>query len=99
MARSIVPCLDSLEGERRGDAIAIIRGVAAELPAPGSRRTKSMSRNGTAVTFTDVGSAFTADDRSALRALCGTSTVPGLPVGSFPKGRPFGRVWPEDERS
>lgn len=31
-ARSIAPCLDTLEGEPRLDAIAILTGVVAEIP-------------------------------------------------------------------
>lgn len=94
-ARSIAPCLQDLEGEDRETAISILKGVVAEIPAPGSRRTKSMSRNGTSVSFGDVESAFSADDRAGLRVLC-ASARSGLPVGEFPPpSRQVARMWPE----
>jgi hypothetical protein len=69
--------------------------VAAEVPTAGSRRVRSQSRNGTAVSLDPYVSAFTAGDRAALRALCGDSVTPGAPVGSFPVGGTVERVWPE----
>lgn len=98
-ARSIAPCLDSLTDEARLDAIAILKGVAAELPAPGTGRMRSQSRNGTSVTWADFSSAFTADDRSALRALCGTVAAAGAPVGSFPESTMTRRIWPPEDCS
>lgn len=95
-ARSIAPCLDTLVDEAELDAIAILEGVAAELPAPGTGRMKSQSRNGTAVAWADYSSAFTADDRAALRALCGAGAV-GAPVGSFPVSTITRRIWPPEE--
>lgn len=96
-ARSIAPGVDLLEGEPKKNALAILRGVAAEIPDPGSRRVRKLSRNGTSMDFDPVGDAFTAQDIADLRALCAASPTPvGLPVGSFPKGRPVGRVWPEE---
>lgn len=95
-ARSIAPCLDSLTGEAREDAVAILRGVADEVPAPGARRMKSQSRNGTSVTWTDYSSAFTAEDRRALRALCSTASSVGAPVGSFPESTMACRIWPPE---
>jgi len=97
-ARSIAPGIDALEGEPRLDAIAILKGVIAEIPAAGSRRVRSRARNGTSVSYNDVGSAFTGDDIAGLRALCGVEPV-ALPVGSFPTGRPFKDVWPEEVES
>lgn len=97
-ARSIAPCLDTLEGEPRLDAIAILTGVVAEIPAAGSRRVRSRSRNGTSVSYTDVGAAFTSDDILGLRALCSIQPV-GLPIGSFPIEQPFSGVWPEEVAS
>lgn len=94
-ARSIAP-IDSLADEARLDAIAILKGVIAEIPPAGSRRVKSRSRNGTAITYADVGSAFTKDDIADLRSLCGLSAVVGLPVGSFPAASGLARVWRED---
>ena len=94
-ARTIAPCLDSLEGEDQQTAVAILTGVAAEVPTPGSRRVRSRSRNGTSVTLDPYRSAFTGGDIVSLRALCGDTTAAGAPVGSFPAGGTVGRVWPE----
>lgn len=100
IARSIAPCLDSLKGSAREDAIAVLSVVAAEVPASGSRRTKSMSRNGTSITFDGYESAFTHEDRVALRSLCAAaSTDPpaGLPEGSFPAASSsLEQEWPEE---
>lgn len=95
-ARSIAPCLDTLVNEARLNAIAVLLGVAADLPAPGTGRMRSQSRNGTSVTWADYTSAFSADDRAALRALCGASAV-GAPVGSFPASTMTRRIWPPEE--
>ena len=99
LARSIAPCIDSFadNSETKKDAVAILKGVLVEQPAAGSRRTRSLSRNGTSMTFADVESAFDADSRQALRSLCGAAASGGQPVGSFPKARPFANVWPEGD--
>lgn len=96
VARSIAPCLDALEEgtEEHKTALAILRGVAAELPAPGERRLRSMSRAGTSVTFETIRSSFTDDDRIGLEALCGVPRAGG-PIGSFPTSTPISRIWPE----
>lgn len=98
-ARNIAPCIDSFadDSEEQKDAIAILKGVIAEIPAAGSRRVRSKSRNGTSISYTDIGGAFTPDDVSALRSLCSSNVGPGDPIGSFPTSRPFGYVWPEPE--
>lgn len=95
-ARSIAPCIDTLadDSEEQKDAIAILKGVYAEVPPAGSRRVRSKSRNGTSITYGDISAAFTDDDISALRSLC-SSTPAGLPVGSFPEGGVFENTWPE----
>lgn len=64
VARSIAPCLDSLTGDDAMTAVAIIQGVAAELPAPGSRTCPlTQSRNGTSIGFDAFASAWTAEGR------------------------------------
>lgn len=95
-ARTIAPCIDTLdkESERGKDAIAILKDVLAELPAPGERRMRGLSRNGTSITLDAVSSAFSDDNRAALRALCGATSATGLPVASFPADRLFDRLWP-----
>ena len=99
LARDIAPCIDSFadDSEAKKDAVAILKGVLAEQPAAGSRRTRSLSRNGTSMSFADVDSAFDSDSRQALRSLCGSAASGGLPKGSFPKARPFANVWPEGD--
>lgn len=101
-ARIIAPCLATIDvnSEDGKDAIAILKGVIAELPAIGSRRTRSVSRNGTSMSFeTAIASAFDGDATDSLRALCGAIPSQALPMGSFPKEAAFGRVWPEGEYS
>lgn len=95
-ARFIAPCIDSFadDSEEQKNVLAILRAVIAEIPAPGSGRIRSKSRNGTSVSYADAGSWFSADDVSALRSLCG-ATVGGLPVGDFPADRPISAIWPE----
>tara|TARA_B100000378_G_scaffold181442_1_gene146740 strand:- start:15 stop:377 length:363 start_codon:yes stop_codon:yes gene_type:complete len=96
-ARIIAPCLDTLDpaSEAGKNAIAILKGVIAELPAPGEGRVRSMSRNGTSISMQAVASAFEGDATVSLRSLCASLARGGLPVGSFPSERPIGRLWPE----
>lgn len=100
VARTIAPCLDSLADgtEEKATAVAILVAVAGEVRARGSRQVASQRIGPAAVAYRDVGSAFTDDDRSALRGLCGAvAPSPGEPVGSFPKpSRSLERMWPED---
>ncbi|WP_417555596.1 hypothetical protein [Microbacterium sp.] len=100
LARSIAPCIDSLDSEGTANAVAILKGVLDELPAAGSRRTRSLSRNGTSMTFADITSAFDDDARQALQSLCGaTSTAHGdIPAGHFPTERPVSALWSETYR-
>ncbi|TDX78719.1 hypothetical protein EDF35_1933 [Rathayibacter sp. PhB151] len=96
-ANTIAP-LDSIPeaGDKKATAVAILRAAAAEIPKAGSRRTRSMSRNGTSMTFDAISSAFSSEDRTALRALAGVEAAAGLPAGSFPISQ-LGRIWPEGE--
>ena len=96
-AATVAPCLDSLIGLSRAKAVAILRRVAGDLPGAGMARVSQQSRNGTSVSFRELGSAFSADDRAALRALCGVSpsAAPASPVGSFPASGLVAAVWPE----
>lgn len=99
-ARTIAPCLNSIpeDDDRRLDAIAILKGVIAEVPAPGASRVRSRGRNGTSISYNDPGGAFSSDDISNLRSLCAAAPS-GLPVGSFPEARPLERQWPEGSYS
>ncbi|TFD41748.1 hypothetical protein E3T37_03595 [Cryobacterium sp. TMT2-10] len=99
LARFIAPGIDLIpEGEDRLTVIAILKNVVAEVPAPGARRVSSRSRNGTSISYRDIGGAFSDDDRLSLRSL--VASVPaGLPIGSFPAARPIAREWAEGEYS
>ena len=95
-AQNIAPCIHSFaeESEDKKNVLAILRGVLAEVPAPGSRRMRSLSRNGTAVTYEAIESAFSDEDITALRSLCGASVTSGQPQASFPVDTLFERLWP-----
>lgn len=99
VARTIAPCLDTLEQEEREIAVSVLRRVARDAPAPGQRRVRSRSRNGTSVTYADHGDLFDESARVALRSLCGVTERSGLPMGSFPTARPLSRLWPEGDYS
>jgi hypothetical protein len=96
-ARFLAPGIDAIPhgDERRLDALAILKGVIAEVPAPGSRRVKGRGRNGTSVSYFDVTDAFSEVDISNLRSLVSAAPSEGLAIGSFPDARPIDRQWPE----
>ncbi len=97
-AATVAPALDTLVDPARERAVAILRRVATGLPEPGMARVSQQSRNGTSVSFRDVGSAFSPDDRAALRALAGgPASSPAAPVGSFPASGMVAAMWPEVE--
>lgn len=97
VARSIAPCVDSLEGEPKANAVAILQGVAGEAKARGSRLIASQRIPSAQVTYRDVGSWFSDDDRAALKAICGAVSSAGHPIGTFPAAASaFGRIWPEE---
>lgn len=100
-ARSIAPCIDNLtdeESEPYKNAVAILKGVIAELPEAGTARARSLSRNGTSMSF-EIASAFTADVITSLRSLCESSDQRGYPQGSFPTDTVLERLWPEEKYS
>jgi hypothetical protein len=96
-ARSIAPCLDSLDGELKKSAVAVLTGVAREAVGRGSRAVKRQNVGPAGIEYVPAASWFTDDDRSALRAMCSVvaGPTPGLPVGRFPKAGLLSRVWPE----
>lgn len=94
-ARSIAPCLESLDGDMKKDAVALLTGVAAEAAARGARHVRAQRIGPASVDYGPASSWFTDDDRRALRALCGAAAG-GLPLGSFPRPGIIGRLWPED---
>lgn len=96
-AATVAPCLDTLTDFKRDQAVAILKRVAADLPAAGTSRVSQQSRNGTSVSLREVREAISADNRAALRALCGGPSVgdTAVPVGSFPVGGMVESLWPE----
>ena len=99
-ARSIAPCIDNFvaDTEPYKNAVAILKGVIAELPEAGTARAKSLSRNGTSIAY-EISSAFTADVITSLRSLCdaeGAGDGRGYPRGSFPEDKVFERLFPEE---
>lgn len=94
-ARIIAPCLPTLADDLREDAIAILRGVAAEAATLPPRNLVSTGVGPMRETYRDVASCFSKEDESSLRSLCSGASTPGLPVGSFPEPGWIGRLWPE----
>lgn len=95
-ARIIAPCIDNFtdNSDEKRNAIAILKGVIAELPENGMLRATSMSRNGTSITLAAIKSAFEGDPAASLRSLCPAAT--GMPRGRFPDpDRTIQRLWPE----
>lgn len=96
-ARSIAPCIATIEGEPRLDAIAILQALAADGISRGSRHVRSQRVGPAGVEYRDVGSWFSEDDKSALRALCSITGSPRDPSGSFPAAsRTVSELWPEE---
>jgi hypothetical protein len=97
LARIIAPCIEALPDDSplREDAIAILRGVADEAQQLPPRSLASTGVGPMRETYRDIGSCFTEDDRTSLRSLCGLTSAPGLPLGSFPDAGLIGRMWPE----
>lgn len=101
LARDVAPCLDSLVDDDRDAAIAILNRCVADVPAAGSRRVRSQSRNGSSVSFTTGESvALPGMEKAALRALCGSVPAAGsTPVGRFPAPGTVVDAWPAEEYS
>lgn len=99
VARSIAPCLDSLEyGADREQAVAILKGVAQEATGRGSRHIKGQRIGSAAVDYRSVSDWFSQEDKDALRAICKTSAGGGGPVGLFPAAdRTLSRLFPESQ--
>jgi len=94
----IAPCLHSFpdESEEKKNALAILRGIAAEAPKPGMRRVRSQSVAGASVNYWDS-ATWSVEDREDLRSLCPAATASVVPMGVFPKpSRHVAAAWPED---
>ena len=96
MARSIAPCIDTVEGDALSQVIAILKGVAKEFVERGSRHIGSQSVPGASVRYVDVKSCFFPDDRDALRSLCSAGADTGGPIGEFPRAGIVDRLFPEN---
>lgn len=95
IARTIAPCLDSLVDEPRADAIAVLRGVVADVRSNGPRGIASQSIGPARVEYRVTEDSFTREARASLRSLCGLGAASGLPLGSFPAAGVISRLWPE----
>ena len=99
---SLAPCLDALIDNPRQDAIVILKGALGSAQAITKVRTSAVktrtSGDWSLGYFSDaeLGSVFTGDDRTALRALCGSvSAGSSGPIGSFPEpSGALGRLFP-----
>jgi hypothetical protein len=99
IGRDIAPCLDSFpdDSEDQKNALAILRRVYTDLAMRGSMFVKGQSIGPARVEYAAINSAFAGQPRRALRALCGTASGGGLPLGSFPlPARVISHMWPED---
>lgn len=101
LARSIAPCLDTLEDgpgdddpKPRAEAIAILNGVAQVQLRPS--HIKSERTGPSSAEYFPNSSWFSADDRTALRSLCAAASGRN-PIGSFPTSSPLTNVWPEGD--
>lgn len=84
-ARTIAPIDTIVDYEAKKDVIAILRAIAGEVEARGSRHVLTERAGMEIVTYSPAQSWFSDDDRGALRTLCGVN--PGsvrTPVGHFP---------------
>ncbi len=96
-ARTIAPCLDSLDDPQRQDAIDIITAVSVEVAQRGPRFVKAQRIGSASIDYGDSSAWFSADDRASLRALCGHRHDSVGPVGSFPRpSRVISAMWPEE---
>ncbi|QJU52934.1 hypothetical protein SCB71_06325 [Herbiconiux sp. KACC 21604] len=97
IAHDIAPCIESFVTgtEDFKNALAILKRVMKNIVGRGSPYVKSKRQGSASIEYTDVQSAFEGHATRALRALCGSGTVAGLPAGSFPAERPVSRLWPE----
>lgn len=97
VARDIAPCIFGFvdESEDQKNALAILRRIYAHINGRGATYVKSQRVGSAGVDYSDIVSAFDGQPRRALRALCGSQSAAGGPIGSFPAGRPLTGLWPE----
>lgn len=98
-ARAIAPCISSLTGDAKDEALALLQAIARDAASGGARGVASRQVGTARLSYRDVASWFTDDDRAALRALCGAAPVAGTghPVGAFPApARAYKAIWPEE---
>lgn len=95
-ARSIAPCIDTFadDSEEKKNAIAILLGVLADAPEPGTRRVRAQRIGSASVDYWNA-DTWLPEDRASLRSLCAAASAGGSPRGSFPEERPLSRLWPE----
>lgn len=81
----IAPCLVEAGEDARAEAEGIVYRALGRQDV--DAWVQSITTGKYAVTYRDDAASsgiFTGADERALRALCGTQTPPGTPVGSFP---------------
>lgn len=86
-AEPVAPCLQNLDETQTARAVAILRDVAvkaASRPAGVKARTVG-DWSQTYFSDAEMQSVFSADDRAALRAMCGASALGRGPRGHFPR--------------
>ena len=100
VAVGIAPCLHSLVDDEKSSALAILSsvglGLSHDRPNPYIKQ-KTLGPKSIQYVTGVIESAFTADDRVALQAMCrATSDGYAGPVGNFPPPpRMLSRLWPE----
>jgi hypothetical protein len=98
VARPIAPCLSNLAADspERATAIAILKRVAKDVGARGSRHIKSQRIGPAGVDYDTTAAWFSPQDADALRALCTVADASNrAPVGHFPVPGLTARLWPE----
>ena len=93
-AEPVAPCLQNLDEAQTTRAIAILKEVAvkaASRPAGVKARTVG-DWSQTYFSDAEMQSVFSADDRAALRAMCGASVAGRGPRGHFPPPHSYKHV-------
>lgn len=94
-ARTVAPCLQTLEGDDREDALAILKAVAPRVQSftAGLKTRRAGDWSWEYFSDAELGGFFGLDDRATLAALCAASTAPRGPLGSFPEPYDYSRVF------
>jgi hypothetical protein len=90
-ARTIAPIDDVVDVDLKKDAIAVLRSIS------GPRQVSAERAGGISVSYFQMASWFSAEDRASLRSICQLPASDAhMPVGSFPlPSRVLHNLWPE----